>query len=420
LGRWDGKISLWKSGWTQINLIDEVILGILEDADYVLEIDDRRKFPNISNMPLLTEQEEFVGPEKTVNMRDYQCEAGNTLLTNNAGIVTVATGGGKSYICGAVSQRYSNYGTTMVIVPTTGLVLQTARNFRNMGLNDVGEVGDGEKNVGQITVSTWHSLAIYPEILMECVALIVDECHGSKARVLMELLNGAGANVPFRYGCTGTLPDFPLEAAQVTASLGQVLYDIPAHVLQDKGILAKCMINIVQTTENKKFDDYDVERKFLTTDHNRMKWVADYCRDLMNDGNTLVLVNNIDTGTMLSEMIGHNSIFYSSKNSKAKDRMKKFEEMNAGDNGIIVSTPKLVGTGIDIPRIFHVVLFELGKAGITIIQVIGRGLRIAPDKDYVNLHDLCADTKYSKKHLTERKKHYDKNKYPYNIQKVRY
>ena len=48
------------------------------------------------------------------------------------------------------------------------------------------------------------------------------------------------------------------------------------------------------------------------------------------------------------------------------------------------------------------------------------GFGKAEDKDFVQIWDLTASSKYAKKHLTERKKFYREAKYPFSIDKVNY
>jgi hypothetical protein len=66
------------------------------------------------------------------------------------------------------------------------------------------------------------------------------------------------------------------------------------------------------------------------------------------------------------------------------------------------------------------VLLEPGKSFTRVIQSIVRGSRKAEDKDFVQIWDLTASTKYAKKHLTERKRFYKDAKYPFTIEKVKY
>jgi len=80
----------------------------------------------------------------------------------------------------------------------------------------------------------------------------------------------------------------------------------------------------------------------------------------------------------------------------------------------------VASTGINIVRIFNLVLFEAGKSFTRVIQSIGRGIRVAPDKDFVNVYDVCSNCKFSKRHLTKRKKFYAEAEYPFTIRKVQY
>ena len=45
-------------------------------------------------------------------------------------------------------------------------------------------------------------------------------------------------------------------------------------------------------------------------------------------------------------------------------------------------------------------------------------VRIAEDKDFVQIWDITSTCKYAKRHLTERKKFYRDAKYPFHITKV--
>jgi superfamily II DNA or RNA helicase len=90
------------------------------------------------------------------------------------------------------------------------------------------------------------------------------------------------------------------------------------------------------------------------------------------------------------------------------------------DDKIIVATYGVAAVGINIPRIFNLVLLEPGKSFVRVIQSIGRGIRKAEDKDFVQIWDLTASSKFAKRHLTERKKFYKEAKYPFTIEKVKY
>ena len=113
------------------------------------------------------------------------------------------------------------------------------------------------------------------------------------------------------------------------------------------------------------------------------------------------------------------SIFVSGK-MKSKDRKEEYKEVQEVDGKIIIATYGVASTGINIVRIFNLVLFEAGKSFVRVIQSIGRGIRVAPDKDFVNVYDVCSNSKFSKRHLSKRKKFYAEAEYPFEVKKVSY
>jgi superfamily II DNA or RNA helicase len=149
-----------------------------------------------------------------------------------------------------------------------------------------------------------------------------------------------------------------------------------------------------------------------------MKYIANLIKGISESGNTLVLVNRIDSGKFLVEQLP-DSVFISGE-VKTKDRKEEYDQVKIVDNKIIVATYGVAAVGINIPRLFNLVLIEPGKSFVRVIQSIGRGLRKADDKDHVEIYDITASTKYAKRHLTERKKFYKDARYNFTIQKVKY
>jgi superfamily II DNA or RNA helicase len=149
-----------------------------------------------------------------------------------------------------------------------------------------------------------------------------------------------------------------------------------------------------------------------------MKFVTELVRSIADTGNTLVLVDRIESGRIIVDSIP-DSVFVSGE-VKTKDRKEEYDEIRTANNKIIVATYGVAAVGINIPRIFNLVLLEPGKSFVRVIQSIGRGIRKADDKDFVQIWDITASSKYAKKHLTERKKYYKEAKYPFTIEKVKY
>jgi superfamily II DNA or RNA helicase len=102
------------------------------------------------------------------------------------------------------------------------------------------------------------------------------------------------------------------------------------------------------------------------------------------------------------------------------DRKEEYDEIATSTNKIIVATYGVAAVGINIPRIFNLVLIEPGKSFVRVIQSIGRGIRKAEDKDFVQIWDITSSCKFAKRHLTQRKTFYKEANYPFDVEKLTY
>ena len=240
----------------------------------------------------------------------------------------------------------------------------------------------------------------------------------AKADVLKRLLTGPFAHCGIRWGLTGTVPKAEFEFMGIKVSIGDVIKKLPAKELQDKGVLANCHVNVLQTQDHPMFKNYQEELKWLTTDSNRTTWIAQTIKDISLSGNTLILVDRISAGEILQKKL-KGSVFISGS-TKTLERKEHYDEVSTTQNKIIIATYGVASVGINIPRIFNLVLIEPGKSFVRVIQSIGRGIRKAEDKDNVQIWDITSSCKFAKRHLTQRKKFYKEANYPYNIEKIDY
>ena len=245
---------------------------------------------------------------------------------------------------------------------------------------------------------------------------MVDEVHMAKADVLKQLLTGPFAGVPIRWGLTGTIPKEEYEQASLVASLGAVISKLSASELQEKGVLANCHVNVIQTQDVQTFRGYQEELAYLTTNTDRLKFLSNLVEEIRSGGNTLILVDRIKSGEQLAELIP-GSVFIQGK-TKMEDRQEEYDEVATEQFKVLIATYGVAAVGINLPRIFNLVLMEPGKSFVRVIQSIGRGIRKAKDKDHVQIWDITSACKFSKRHLTTRKKFYKEANYPYTINKV--
>ena len=439
LGRWDGKVAFFGIGGTgYVNHLDTVVSILQKENVEIVDIVDQRHPIQLNFTPVTKDYWKDQGvrwPEghpaegEDIILRDYQVEAINNFLDNPQSLQQIATGAGKTITTATLSHISEPYGRSLVIVPNKSLVEQTEEDYVNCGL-DVGVYFGDRKQLGKThTICTWQSLNILDkktkdgsavlslaEFLEGVSTIIIDEVHQAKAEVLKKLLTQNLRNAPIRWGLTGTIPKEKFEFESIHASIGPVIGHITAKELQDKGVLAECHVNVVQLIDVVEHRDYQSELKYLVTDSNRLEYIGKLLNTVSQSGNTLILVDRISAGQQLAELIPGST--FVSGTVKVKDRKETYDEIKEGTNKVIIATYGVAAVGLNIPRIFNLVLIEPGKSFVRVIQSIGRGVRKAKDKDFVQIWDLTSTCKYAKRHLTQRKKFYKEAQYPFTIEKV--
>ena len=222
------------------------------------------------------------------------------------------------------------------------------------------------------------------------------------------------------------IPKEDFEFQSLHVSLGPVVGRLKAHELQAQGVLAQCHVNIVQLQDHAEYNDYQSELKYLVTNVDRLEYISKIIDKIKDSGNTLILVDRIETGkllqTYLSTLFGllgdkPEAVFVSGS-TKASDRKDEYDEIATSTNKVIIATYGVAAVGINIPRIFNLVMVESGKSFTRVIQSIGRGIRKAEDKDFVQIWDITSTCKFAKRHLTKRKAFYKDANYPFTVEKM--
>ena len=439
LGRWNGKVPYFNlNGTSYINLLDE-ILPYLDEHNYDIELIDNRDYR--TSFAFTEVDENFfegrvwpVGHEREgqpIVLRDYQIKIVNDFFQYPQSIQEVATGAGKTITSAVLSKSIEQYGRSIVIVPNKSLVGATEADYKNVGM-DVGVYfGDRKEFNKKHTICTWQSLnnllkntksgdadVTIQEFIEEVVMVLVDEVHGAKAEALKELLGGVMSRIPIRWGFTGTIPKDKFAFSALLVNLGPVTNHLTASELQEKEVLARCHVNIVQLQDGVELENYQSELKYLLGDKKRLDELGKIIDKVVETGNTLILVDRVAAGHELEKRVA-NSVFLSGKD-KVKDRDVEYKEVAVTDDKVIIATYGIAAVGLNIPRIFNLVMIEPGKGFTRVIQSIGRGIRKAEDKDFVQIWDLTSSCRFAKRHLTVRKSFYREANYPFTVAKHSY
>lgn len=456
LGKWDGSVCFFDKNTKQIPLsfLDRIV-GLINQSrsKYEYHIEDHRKPLDVTLRlcdAFILNDYTFIGSDKKIVLYNHQVEAVNACLQNRRGICLAATSAGKTLITAAMIKICDEVGIKSVtIVPDGTLVRQTLAELVNVGL-DAGEfTGNLKQPDKSHLVSTWQCLKNHTDVLTGRDLIIIDEAHGLTGEVLRETVMHHCKTARLRIALTGTLPKKEVDQCYVKIATGEVVYEISAKMLIDKGILAKPMVNIVKLREplleeynahvllskkkgikplsrkqyvSKYRMEYGAEQTRFRQDVVRNRWISNLVIEISSTGlgNTLILVNNIDQGKMLQEMTPNSYFINGQDYTKIEKRQEIYRMFADNDNMVVYAVYKVASTGLSINRIFNVVTIDIGKAFTKVIQTIGRGLRTSYDKTAVNVYDITSTLSNSEKHLFKRVEYYREAQYDFNIVTVDY
>lgn len=414
IGTWDGKESfITPNGYSYTYLLDKILDWLEEygvDSRNIL-LDDCRDSsiytPNPISDDLFSDYDIF--------LRYYQVEAVNKAIQHQKGFIEAATSAGKTLICAALCHAYSPAYKTLTIVPSEKLLNDTHKTYKSVGLDSGKFVGNKKEQVAKEKkhiVTTWQTLYRNKELLNDIGVIIYDEAHimgGAMFDALRENL----ASAPIRIGMSASLPKtdkFKWTTIRTRIG-GDVLFKIEADQLIREGYISSVDI-VIQPFEHvdlERFTEWEQEQKYLFQNEERLEEIAVYINSLP-DTNTLVLCHP-QAGNWLARMLGLDFI---DKDVDVKIRESYFSQYENQNNYKLVASWGTSSTGISIDDIYTLVIIDTGKDVSKIIQGIGRGMRKdSKNINHVTVHDLYSVIHYSSKHAKERKKKYQKLKYPY-------
>jgi len=443
---WDGQIRLFNlyNRTIYVGLLD-YITKFAQDRKYSLEIDSE-------NLKLDNEisKEDFTDFVESLKLKLkphlHQLNACYHAIKNRRTLLLSPTGSGKSLIIYMLVRyalnRLNHDEKILIVVPTVGLVNQLYRDFTDYsgGVWDVSKnvhkifSGEDKETDKKIVVSTWQSLYNMPkEYFEQFGAVFGDECHLFKAKSLVSLMTKLN-NAHFRIGTTGTLDGTQTHKLVIEGLFGLVFNVTSTKKLIEKKLLSDVSIECIildhddAVKSEMKRSAYQDEIKFLITDEKRNQFIKKLTLNVK--GNTLLLFNFVDLhGKVLHDMIqkeaGDKKVFFIYGGTDADQREKIRHILNQEENAILIASYGTCSTGINIPRINNVIFASPSKSVIRVLQSIGRGLRKAEGKDTTKVYDLSDDLCYKSyinhtmKHLDERVKIYNNEKFQYSLKRIK-
>ncbi len=414
---WDGKVRLFsiKTNKIYIGLLPYVDEFCRERGYDIKGINDiignKERQPN----------EEFIGElGLPFEPRDYQLEAFRSAVQYGRQLLLSPTASGKSLIIYLLARYYNK--KTVIIVPTTSLVEQMAKDFEDYGYDKkICKIYSGQPIFdSDITITTWQSFSKAPKNVLESFDVVFgDEAHLFKANVLKGILEKM-KKTAIRFGTTGTLDGSECHRLQLEGMFGPVKKVISSKQLMDEGTIADIDIHCI-ILKHKKCNtmSYQEEMDYLVSSEHRNMFITNLVASLK--GNTLVLFQYVEKhGEVLYPLLDGRvkDLHYVYGGTDTEDREKVRGLVEKSDDNVILASYGTFSTGVNIKRIDNIVFASPSKSKIRNLQSIGRGLRKTEGKDSMRLFDIADDLQcdnYTLRHLKDRINIYNEERFPYEI-----
>jgi superfamily II DNA or RNA helicase len=434
---WDGKIRLFNM-WTK-----QLYIGLMHHLE---EFCRTREYKLLGQSSVVKKSE--ITTEDVVkalldlnlpfNPRNYQVDAIRDGINDKRLMMLSPTGSGKSLIIYGLI-RLATTGRVLIVVPTTSLVEQMYKDFKDYGFDsdeNCHKIYSGhDKNTDKrIVITTWQSVYKLPKAWFKDFSMVIgDEAHLFKATSLKTLMEKC-ENAMLRFGTTGTLDDAKTHKLMLEGLFGQVRRFTTSKQLMKDGQLAKLKINCLmlnysdEVRNSTKKYSYQEEMDFLVSHAPRNNFIKNLALD--QTGNTLLLFQYVEKhGKILYEMIkekvGDRKVFfvYGGVNANEREDIRAITEKET--DAIIVASYGTFSTGINIRNLHNIIFASPSKSKIRNLQSIGRGLRLGDNKAEATLYDISDDLSrgahknYTLDHAVERIKQYNEEKFKYKIIKVK-
>lgn len=400
--RWDGYKDFFddKSG--------KFLTGLLPEVEKYLKV-KKKQYVVLDQRGNIQWQHQNIGQDflnnwlpdgqDPITLHDFQPDLANKCFEYNRGIVTAPTGAGKTFILVSVLKALPPKTPTLFLTKNAQLVHQNWEEMKKWGVENLGRWYDKYKEPNYVMCATVHkqTFASLNKLLPKFKVLLVDEVHDCMSDVPVSAYKKM-KSCCVRIGFSATafkwdkkkIDDVhkwsvkghfgPLFKTKTTESGLLTTKD-----LQDRGILSPsdCYFYPI-SSPMLTYEPYadavklGIEQNFHF--HEVVKRLAESC-----PGRTLIVVERIEQGKYLEQMIP-GSVFINGSNS-LKEREPVINAMKTGDKCVSIVMRQIITAGINV-KIHDLINAAGGEGAHNIIQLMGRGLRTADDKDLLRYHDF--------------------------------
>jgi superfamily II DNA or RNA helicase len=400
--KWDGWKYFFslKTGKFLTGILPEVQAALkIKNKSYVL-IDERKPFTWAQQSINDNFLNAWIPPGfDPIKLHDFQPDLVNMCIKYNRGLVQAPTGAGKTFILISLLKCLPPKTPVLFLTKNAGLVHQNYLEMQQWGVENLGRWYDKYKEPNYVMCATVHfkTFESLAKLLPKFKVLIVDEVHECMSDVPMRAFMKM-SEACVRIGISATAFKWDKKKIDnihkwyVKSHFGPILKTsttesgvLTTKDLQKRKILSESDCHVYKVEKpNLAYEPYQdavklgIEQNFHF--HEMVTKIAKSC-----EGRTLIVVERIEQGNYLKSLLP-DAHWIQGKN-KLKEREPVINALKSGDKCIAIVMRQLITAGINV-KIHDLINAAGGEGAHNIIQLIGRGLRTADDKDKLRYHDF--------------------------------
>ena len=369
-------------------------------------------------------------------LRYYQKNAVNSLITKSRGIVQACTGAGKTRILSALAAEIGV--NTLILTHTAAVFNQVYETIKKDLKMPVGRIGDGYDEPSKITVAmpqslvgsikvpkrklvkgVWKtvnsSVAVikdkYKDFLVNTEALYIDECH-RVACDTVQLVANSCVNAYFRIGVSATPDRADRLDILIEAATGKVNFKYTATQAIADGYLSKPNIHLVrfpqkpyprkklaiikdsktgQLVEKEVPVKYaDLYKDRVTNNKQRNLVIANIAyKHFKKNESVLIIVRHLEHGENLYNELKYlgQTVKWVNGENDTEELKQVLQELNTGTCKICIASG-IFNEGIDVTGLNVCINTTACDSPVTAMQILGRTLRRTSTKTEVDFYDM--------------------------------
>ena len=305
--------------------------------------------------------------------------------------INALVGWGKTFTALHIARKFEQ--KTLVITHTTALRDQWIEEIENLYGFKPGIIGSGKFDIEDhfIVVGNVQTVTKYVDrINKEFGCVILDEAHHVPATTFANIVDGMHAR--YRIGLSGTIQRTDGKHVIFRDYFGDKFFKPPqSHTLNTVVKLVPTGVFLTPgATWAQKINN-------LLYDPDYQQFVGSIAKRHVEDGHSVLIVaDRVEFLENVKEIVGDSCILITGETSY-EDRKTRLEQVETGQKMCIAGSRQIFSEGISINRLSCVILAVPTSNPISLEQIIGRIMRLHPDKKDPVVIDLQFSSHAEKK-----------------------